>query len=112
MKTGDIVLVFWPFTNLTETKRRPALVLHVNQHNDFLLLFLTSREPEQELQLNYSIPPDSENNLKIISYARIDKLIVLNKDNCSGVIGTVSAIDFQQIKEKLSAFFKQLQYQK
>jgi len=51
-KRGDIVLVSFPFTNLTSSKRRPALVVSPDTFNDalqdFVLVALTSRLTGQD----------------------------------------------------------------
>jgi mRNA interferase MazF len=41
---GKIVLVPFPFTNLTLTKLRPALVIHKSENN-VILAFITSKIP-------------------------------------------------------------------
>ncbi len=40
---GDVVIVPFPFSDLTEAKRRPALVVAVLQGNDLILCQITSR---------------------------------------------------------------------
>ena len=41
MKKGDIVLTLFPFTDLSGSKRRPALVLYAGKE-DIILSFVTS----------------------------------------------------------------------
>jgi len=41
MKKGDIVLIKFPFTDLSGSKLRPALVL-VESGNDVIVAFITS----------------------------------------------------------------------
>lgn len=38
---GDVVVFPFPFTNLTETKRRPALVVHPLNGTDTMLCMIT-----------------------------------------------------------------------
>lgn len=49
-RRGDIVLVSFPFTDLSSSKRRPALVISpdaFNEHGqDVVLVAITSKEPE------------------------------------------------------------------
>jgi mRNA interferase MazF len=55
--TGDIVLVRYPFTNLTTSKKRPAVILstqtYIDRFGDVVLMPLTSR-PEPDLSLALS----------------------------------------------------------
>ncbi len=48
-RRGDIVLVSFPFTDLSSSKRRPALVISPNPFNeqgqDVVLVAITSQEP-------------------------------------------------------------------
>jgi mRNA interferase MazF len=51
-RRGDIVLVSFPFTDLSSSKRRPALVISpdaFNQHGqDVVLVAITSQEPDDK----------------------------------------------------------------
>jgi len=40
---GDIVVIPFPFSDLSKTKRRPALVLAKTEHNDLILCQITSQ---------------------------------------------------------------------
>ena len=49
-RRGDIVLVSFPFTDLSSSKRRPALVISPDSFNeqgqDVVLISITSQEPD------------------------------------------------------------------
>ena len=40
---GDVVVIPFPFSDLTQTKRRPALVISVLEGDDIILCQITSR---------------------------------------------------------------------
>jgi mRNA interferase MazF len=53
---GDVVVVPFPFSDLTQAKRRPALVVTELEGNDLLLCQITS----QRIRDNYAIPLDDK----------------------------------------------------
>ncbi len=60
-KRGDIVLVPFPFTDLTTTKQRPGLVISSDAfnaaHDDVVLLAITSQIPVSLGAEEFLIPP-------------------------------------------------------
>jgi mRNA interferase MazF len=53
---GDVVVVPFPFSDLTQAKRRPALVLAVLQGDDLILCQITSRNVKD----SYSVTLDMQ----------------------------------------------------
>jgi mRNA interferase MazF len=51
---GDVVVIPFPFSDLSQSKRRPALVLAVLQGDDLILCQITSKS----IKDNYAIPVD------------------------------------------------------
>jgi len=49
---GDVVVIPFPFSDLTQTKRRPALVISALEGDDVILCQITSRT----IRDNYAIP--------------------------------------------------------
>lgn len=83
MNQGDIVLVPFPFTDQSNSVRRPALVISgsvMNKSQDVILVQITST---QRLD-NFSIPFDNRNDvstpLKLISEIRCNKIVTTDKN--------------------------------
>lgn len=51
---GDVVVIPFPFSNLSQSKKRPALILTVLQGNDLILCQITSKS----IKDNYAISVD------------------------------------------------------
>ena len=101
MKPGDIVLVRYPFTDFSDEKLRPALVLlPEDDEGDFLLAFITSI-PLQRSNFDYPIPTGKETGLKKNSQIRLKKIMAIHKSLISGKIGNVSSADWKAIKLRL-----------
>jgi mRNA interferase MazF len=81
-KQGDIVVVNFPFTDISQTKKRPALVIsnqQVNQTGDYLLVQITSQFRNDGLSLPI-LPTDfTAQPLLLDSYVRLHKIFLLNE---------------------------------
>ena len=64
MKKGDLVLIPFPFTDLSGKKLRPALIL-VESQSDVVVSFLTTQLHRQE-NFDLLIEPSGQNGLKKI----------------------------------------------
>ena len=81
-KQGDIVVVNFPFTDISQTKKRPALVVSndtVNQTGDYLLVQITSQVKNDGLSLPISTTDFVNNALPLNSFVRLPKLFLLNE---------------------------------
>ena len=79
---GSIVCVAFPFTNLSATKLRPALVISRRNEDrtDLVLAFITSRPTAENIPDAMRIAPSQDNGLRTVSYVRFDKLVTLDKE--------------------------------
>ena len=83
---GAIVLTDFPFTDLTTTKRRPALVISSNndRRTDVVVAYITSIHREDQDAI--AIAPTAGTGLKVPSLVRFDKIATINKDIIAGRI--------------------------
>jgi len=101
-KQGTIVLVPFPFTNLSAAKVRPALVLSARPMKaDIILAFISSRQKKNEYAV--TIAPSSANGLKVPSVIICGKIATLEKSVLLGELGTADAKTVKQVKSKLAA---------
>lgn len=74
---GDIVVVQFPFTDISQTKKRPALILSnatVNQTGDYLMVQITSQNKADGLSLPISATDFDGTPLPLTSYVRVHKI--------------------------------------
>ncbi len=67
---GDIVVVDFPFTDVSQTKKRPALVLSnqtINQTGDYLLVMITSQVKRDGLSIPITEVDYADRPLPLIS---------------------------------------------
>jgi len=86
---GDIVLVPFPFTDLTGSKLRPAVVL-VESSNDVVVAFITSQNKWED-EYSLKIKASESNGLKVDSFLRLNKITTLNKDLMVGKLGILGS---------------------
>ena len=80
-KQGDIVVVKFPFTDGSEFKKRPALVISnelVNKTGDLLIVQITSKKHNDKF--SFSIEEnDCLSDLPLKSYIRIHKIFTIHQ---------------------------------
>lgn len=87
MRKGDIVLIPFPFTDLSGTKLRPALVLAVASA-DVTVAFITAQIGWKE-HTDIELQPDVNTGIKKSSLIRPAKLGTIDKTFVLGKIGSL-----------------------
>jgi mRNA interferase MazF len=90
-KRGDIILVPFPFTDLSSAKVRPALVLSAaNERKPDIIVCFISSNLEGKNPHAVQVEPKASNGLKTTSVVRFDKIATLDKRIILGAIGSLS----------------------
>jgi mRNA interferase MazF len=107
MTKGKVVLVPFPFDNLSATKVRPAVCLTnpVGKYSHIILAFITSQIPtnllETDIVLDTSHPDFTASGLHKPSTIRLDHLMTVRKSLIQRELGTLSSDTQDKIAEKL-----------
>ena len=104
MEKGDIILIPFPFTDLTGNKKRPALVL-VSEDMDMTVAFISTQIKWKE-DTDVLLKPTKDNGLKKESLIRLSKLATIDKDLAIGLIGRVDKDTIRSINQNLIKIFK------
>ncbi len=106
IQRGDIVLATLPFTDLTGSKIRPALVVQCDRNNqrldDVILAMITrtlhraASEPTQ-LLLDLTTPDGAATGLLHTSVVKCEHLITLHRDLLTRTIGMMPASLMQKV---------------
>lgn len=109
-KQGDIVLVPFPFTDLSGQKVRPALILSKKESgDDITLCFISSVQSRKVLSNEVVIKEDSKNfentGLKVSSIIKVTKIATLEKKVILGKLGHLEIENVSKIKTILKNHF-------
>lgn len=100
MAKGDIVLINFPFTDLTGSKLRPAVIL-IEGEVDITVCFITTRFHWQE-ETDVIFLPGPSNGLTRSLELTLPKLATLDKNMARGLLGALTASEVRELDEKLS----------
>jgi mRNA interferase MazF len=101
---GDIVVVPFPFSNLQDFKRRPALVLADNGGNDLILRQITSQNIKDGFAVSIT-SSDTYGKLLVDSNILPNKLFTIEKSVILYKIGTLIDNKLAKVLDKLSDLF-------
>lgn len=107
-KKWDVVLVPFPFTDLSSTKRRPALIVSpalYNTGNDVVIAYVTSQINSPPRFGDYKLQNWSGENLPKPSLVRM-KFATLDKAIIIRTLGELAAADRLEIEKILLLFFQ------
>jgi mRNA interferase MazF len=96
-KQGDIVIVKFPFTDGSQFKKRPALIISnskINSSEDFLLVQITSKINNDGLSLDIN-KEGCLQELPLKSYIRLHKIFTIHK---SLILSKISEVNQTFIK--------------
>jgi mRNA interferase MazF len=89
-KRGDLLLVPFPFTDLSAAKRRPVLALTApDSYGDFIALPVTSR-PQTRHGIALTAADLVHGHLPVPSWIRTDRIVTLNATLIVKTIGQVA----------------------
>ena len=106
-RQGEVVLVRFPFSDLSETKLRPAVTLADAGREDWVLCQITSN-PYAETHQTVLLTDASftTGSLRLTNYARPNRLFTAHLSLIETHLGTLKAGTFGQIVEAVINIFR------
>ena len=101
VRPGDVLLVEVPFTDLSQSKKRPAVVL-LSRGRDHLIAFFTSRL-EQAGPDDLMVTATTSNGLAVDSAVLVTKLFTLHESLILRRLGRLSDSDHRSLIQRLVA---------
>lgn len=105
MTKGTILLIPFPFTDLSGQKVRPAIVLYNHKNSEDCIVAFISSNPKKVGKYDLSISPSKENGLKVKSSIVVSKIATLDKKMAIGRLGNLEKTNLENIDQKLKEIF-------
>lgn len=103
---GDVVVVPFPFSDLSQAKRRPALVICSLAGDDLILCQITSRLMKDQYSISLGDTDFKEGSLKQPSNIRPNRIFTADGQIVLYKIGILKKSKLDEIIEKIIAIIK------
>lgn len=106
MNQGDIILITFPFSELTQIKVRPAVLINFtnDKYQDLILSAISSVVPSFLTETEIFLYPNNLNNLRTNSIIKVDRIATLKNSSIITKLGSLSIEEFKYF----CAIFKSL----
>ena len=102
---GKIVLIPFPFTDLSGMKVCPAVIISNKNIGDDIVLVFISTNTKKKSRFEVFIKMNKKNGLKSNSVILVSKIATLEKKMILGEIGQLSNDEILKIKDKIKSLF-------
>lgn len=99
MIKGDIIVIPFPFTDLTGSKLRPVVVL-IETDYDLTVSFITTQIKWKDPS-DIELSPSLSNGIKKPSLVRVSKISTIDKSLALGKLGTLAPTQITELNIKL-----------
>jgi mRNA interferase MazF len=103
---GDVVVLEFPFSDLTKTKKRPALVVVNLKGDDLILVQITSIKQRDEYSINLDFKDLDKGKLNISSSIRPNRLFTADKSIIEYILGSLNKRKIKEVEDELVKIFR------
>lgn len=101
--TRQVILLPFPFSDLSANKLRPALLLATVDKGDWVLCQITSKPYADAQAIALTDADFAQGSLQLTSYARAGKLFTAHQSLFQRVVGTLKKAAHQRVVEQVVA---------
>ena len=102
---GDVVVLPFPFSDLSKSKKRPALVVASLQGDDIILCQITSETRIDDYSIVLSNSDFENGNLNLTSMLRPNRLFTADKSIILYKIGSIKESKIKDIEKEIVKIF-------
>lgn len=108
-KQGNILLIPFPFSDLSSTKKRPVLVLsnadYNQSHKDIVVAAITSNVTERDYLVLITTGDLDEGQLRVESGVRADKIYTFSQQIVVKKFGHIKPEKMNEVRDELNRLF-------
>lgn len=94
---GEVVVLPFPFSDLSGTKRRPALVIADWGGADFILCQITSKTKSDGFQIELNDSNFEKGKLPVDSFIRPNKIFTADKSTILSIAGKITPSKYEEV---------------
>jgi mRNA interferase MazF len=108
MKIGEIILIPFPYAELTNKKVRPAVIITEtkDKYKDIVVSAISSVVLSKILSREILLKPNKVNNLRVNSVIKVDRIVTLKRSDKIADLGRLSSKELTEFKSILSEIIK------
>lgn len=99
---GAVILIPFPFSDLSNTKLRPALIIAAAGKGDWICVQITSNPYADDQAITLNTDDFATGSLERVSYARPGKLFTANQILFKRIVGTLQPAKTTEIQHAVT----------
>lgn len=103
---GDVVVTPFPFSDLTSSVKRPALVVANLQGDDFILCQITSKQREDPYQISLNDKDFSKGKLNVACFIKPSIIFTIRNSIILYKAGTINKKKIKEVEDKFCEIIK------
>lgn len=103
---GDVVVIPFPFSDLSNTKKRPALVLAKLYGDDLILCQITSRQSKDNYSISLTKKEFKSGTLKQDSNIRPNKIFTADNSIIAYKVGSLTQPKTKKVVEEVCSIIR------
>ena len=104
---GDVVVLPFPFSDLSANKRRPALIVAEGEYGDMILCQITSKPKKGAQSVELRDKDFQEGKLKITSYVRPKKIFTADSGLILYKAGKIKKEKAKEVEDTVCRIMKE-----
>ncbi|MFW5756392.1 MAG: type II toxin-antitoxin system PemK/MazF family toxin [Tangfeifania sp.] len=108
MNIGEIVLIPFPFSELSRVKVRPAVVITEtkDKYKDLVVSAISSVVPTKISEREFILAKNDTNNLRVKSIVKADRIVTIKRERVITVMGKLTDNELSKFRSILLAMIR------